>query len=144
MRQHWRHYGRDYYTRHDYEAVASDAAQSLIEALRQQTGTLTGRRFGDYEIKLADDFSYTDPVDSSTSHQQGLRILFRGGARIVYRLSGTGTEGATLRVYIEGHETDPARQSADPQAALGELISLASQLARIEHYTGRSSPDVVT
>jgi phosphoglucomutase len=144
VQQHWRQYGRDYYTRHDYEAVASDSAQSLIEALRQQVDSLAGQRLGSYEIEFADDFNYTDPVDGSTSQQQGLRILMRGGARIIYRLSGTGTEGATLRVYIEGHETDPAKQSEDPQTALGELISLAGQLAGIEHYTGRSSPDVVT
>ena len=144
VQQHWRQYGRDYYTRHDYEAVASEAAQSLIEALRQQINALTGQRFGNYEIELADDFSYPAPVDGSTSQQQGLRILLRGGSRIIYRLSGTGTEGATLRVYIEGHEPDPERQSEDPQIALGELISLAGQLAEIEHYTGRSSPDVVT
>lgn len=144
VQQHWRQYGRDYYTRHDYEAVASDAAESLIAALRQQVDALAGQQIGSYEIELADDFSYTDPVDGSQSHQQGLRILMRDGARIIYRLSGTGTEGATLRVYIEGYETSPARQSEDPQVALAELIDLASQLARIEHYTGRGSPDVVT
>ncbi|MBT8437551.1 MAG: alpha-D-glucose phosphate-specific phosphoglucomutase [Gammaproteobacteria bacterium] len=144
VQQHWRHYGRDYYTRHDYEAVASEAAQSLIEALRQQVDSLTGQRLGRYEVELADDFSYTDPVDGSTSRQQGLRILMRDGARIIYRLSGTGTEGATLRVYIEGHQTDPAKQTQDPQTALGELIDLAAQLAKIEHFTGRSNPDVVT
>ena len=144
LHRHWSVYGRDYYTRHDYEAVASDSAQLLIETLRRQTRKLTGRRFGDYEIELADDFSYTDPVDGSSSHHQGLRLLFHGGARIVYRLSGTGTEGATLRVYIEDHETDPARQSEDPQAALGDLIRLSREIARIEHYTGRAHPDVVT
>ena len=144
LQQHWRRYGRDYYTRHDYEAVASDAAQSLIEALRQKIDSLVGQRLGNYEIEIADDFSYTDPVDGSNSLRQGLRILMRGGARIIYRLSGTGTEGATLRIYIEGQETDPAQQNKDPQQALGELIGLASQVAEIEHYTGRSSPDVVT
>jgi phosphoglucomutase len=144
LHQHWSVYGRDYYTRHDYEAVTSDSAQALIEALRQQTGKLTGRRFGDYEIELADDFSYTDPADGSSSHRQGLRLLFHGGARIVYRLSGTGTEGATLRVYIEDHETDPAGQSEDPQAALADLIQFSHEIARIEHYTGRAHPDVVT
>jgi len=144
LHRHWSVYGRDYYTRHDYEAVASDSAQALIERLRRQTRKLTGRRFGDYEIELADDFSYTDPVDGSSSHHQGLRLLFHGGARIVYRLSGTGTEGATLRVYIEDHETDPARQSEDPQAALDDLIRLSREIARIEHYTGRAHPDVVT
>jgi len=144
VQRHWRDYGRDFYTRHDYEAVANDAAESLVEALRHRIDTLRGQRFGSYEVEHADDFSYTDPIDASVSRQQGLRILLRGGARIIYRLSGTGTEGATLRVYIEGHETDPARQALDPQTALGELIGLAGQLAEIEHFTGRNSPDVVT
>ncbi len=144
VQQHWREHGRDYYTRHDYEAVAVDAAQSLIEALRGQTQALIGKRLGQHEVESADDFSYTDPVDGSTSDRQGIRILLRGGARIVYRLSGTGTQGATLRVYIEGHEADPARQNRDPQVALAELISLASEIARIEHYTGRGQADVVT
>ena len=144
VQQHWRFYGRDYYTRHDYEAIASDAAETLVESLRKQTGELNGKRFGNYQIERADDFSYTDPIDGSRSQRQGLRLLFRGGARIVYRLSGTGTEGATLRVYIEDHETDPAQQSGDPQSALGELIGLAGSIAKIEHFTGRSKADVVT
>ena len=144
VRQHWRQYGRDYYTRHDYEAVDSDAAQALVDALRQRVGKLGGEVFGDHEVELADDFAYTDPVDGSHSGQQGIRILMRGGARIVYRLSGTGTDGATLRVYIEGHETDPERQGEDPQHALRGLIELAGELAAIEHYTGRSHADVIT
>jgi phosphoglucomutase len=101
--------------------------------------TLAGRR-----VALADDFSYTDPVDASVSSHQGLRIGFAEGARIVYRLSGTGTSGATLRVYIERFEADPARQAQDTQAALAELIALARELAGIPHHTGRSAPDVVT
>ena len=113
VQQHWRDYGRDYYTRHDYEAVASDRAEALIDALRERVGKLEGRVFGDYRVHSADDFAYTDPVDGSYSGQQGIRILMHGGARIVYRLSGTGTEGATLRVYVEGHETDPRRQGED-------------------------------
>lgn len=144
LTQHWRRFGRNYYTRHDYEAMASDKAQSLIDALREKTGKLTGQCFGNYEVELADDFCYTDPVDGSISQQQGLRILFHGGARIVYRLSGTGTEGATLRVYVENHEVDPAQQALDPQFALGELLEIATKLADIEHYTGRTSPTVVT
>jgi phosphoglucomutase len=144
VQQHWRQYGRDYYTRHDYEAVDSDAAQALVQALRTQTGALGGQVFGPYEIEAADDFAYIDPVDGSHIKQQGLRILMRGGARIVYRLSGTGTEGATLRVYVECYETDPARQNRDPQSALGELITLAGDIAGIQQHTGRSRPDVVT
>lgn len=144
MQQHWQRYGRNYYTRHDYEAVATDAAEALIEGLRQRVGGLCGQRFGDHVIELADDFSYTDPIDGSVSEKQGVRLLLRGGARIVYRLSGTGTEGATLRVYVESPEPDPARQAEDPQQALAELISLSGEVARIDHFTGRTGPDVVT
>ena len=144
VQQHWRQYGRDYYTRHDYEAVESDAAQALVDSLRQQLDTLDGQVFGNYKVEQADDFAYTDPVDGSHSDQQGVRILMHGGARIIYRLSGTGTEGATLRVYIEGHESDPTKQNADPQVALAELIALAGDIAGIEQHTGRSRADVVT
>ena len=144
MQQHWQRYGRNYYTRHDYEAVATDAAQALVEGLRQQASGLCGQRFGDHEIECADDFSYTDPIDGSVSEAQGIRLLLRGGARIVYRLSGTGTEGATLRVYVESPEPDPAQQAKDPQDALAELISLSREVARIDHFTGRVEPDVVT
>ena len=142
--QHWRRFGRNYYTRHDYEAVAIDGAEALINALRQRTGKLSGQRFGNYLVELADDFSYSDPVDGSISQQQGIRVLFHGGARIVYRLSGTGTEGATLRIYVERHEADPEKQALDPQIALAELLDIANQLSDIEHYTGRTSPSVVT
>jgi len=144
LRQHWAEYGRDYYTRHDYEAVELESATNMIAALREKTGSLGGKTFGNYRVELADDFSYTDPVDGSISQHQGLRILLQGGARIIYRLSGTGTEGATLRVYIESYETDPAQQSQNPQLALAELIGLASELAAIEDFTGRTGPDVVT
>jgi phosphoglucomutase len=144
VQQHWRQYGRDYYTRHDYEAIDSGAAQALVASLRKQLGTLGGQVFGNYTVEQADDFAYTDPVDGSYSGQQGVRILMHGGARIVYRLSGTGTEGATLRVYIEGHESDPAKQGQDPQVALAELIALACEIAGIEQHTGRSRADVVT
>jgi len=144
VQQHWRRFGRDYYTRHDYEAVASDAAHSLVDALRERCGDLHGQVFGSYRVASADDFAYTDPVDGSHSAKQGVRILMHGGARIVYRLSGTGTEGATLRVYIEDHQTDGARQGDDPQVALAELIALAGEIAGIEQYTGRARADVVT
>lgn len=144
VQQHWRLYGRDYYSRHDYESVDSDAAESLIESLRRRVDTLAGRSIDGHEIEFADDFGYTDPVDGSVSRRQGIRILLRGGARVVYRLSGTGTEGATLRVYIESFETDSARQLEEPQLALGGVIELAARLAEIEKFTGRKSPDVIT
>jgi phosphoglucomutase len=144
VRQHWARYGRDYYSRHDYEGIDSSAAEALVESLRGRVDGLAGQSIDGHDVEFADDFGYTDPVDSSISRQQGIRILLRGGARIVYRLSGTGTEGATLRVYIESFETDPVRQHEDPQLALGSVIELAARLAEIEKFTGRNSPDVIT
>jgi phosphoglucomutase len=144
VQQHWKKFGRDYYTRHDYEAITSDGAKSLMTTLREKVKTLAESQLGSYQVETADDFSYTDPVDGSVSQQQGIRVLLRGGSRIIYRLSGTGTEGATLRVYIEGHEASAEQQAEDPQTALAELIRVASELAQIEHFTGRSGPDVVT
>ncbi|MFT5505330.1 MAG: phosphoglucomutase [Gammaproteobacteria bacterium] len=144
VQQHWKQFGRDYYTRHDYEAVASDGANTLFAGLGEKIKTLAGQKLGSYEVEAADDFSYTDPIDGSVSQHQGFRILFHGGARIIYRLSGTGTEGATLRVYIEDHQADPERQAEDPQIALSELINLSHDLARIEHFTGRNAPNVIT
>ncbi|MEN8131302.1 MAG: alpha-D-glucose phosphate-specific phosphoglucomutase [Pseudomonadota bacterium] len=144
VKKHWRQYGRNYYSRHDYEGVAQDGAQSLLQALREQLGRLDGKRYGGFTVSLSDDFAYTDPVDGSVSQAQGIRIGFEVGSRIVFRLSGTGTEGATLRVYIERFEPDPDQQNEDPQQALAELIEIAERLARIRHYTGRSAPTVIT
>ncbi len=144
VHEHWQQYGRDVYTRHDYEGVTADGANALMAQLRERTGGLGGQSFGNYAIELADDFSYTDAVDNSVSSNQGIRILFDNGARIVYRLSGTGTEGATLRVYIEQPETDADKLEQDPQESLAELIHLSSTIAEIEKYTGRTAPDVIT
>jgi len=144
LQSHWSRYGRNFYTRHDYEGVNAERAQGLMEHLRVTVPTLSGRRFGTYEVVQGDDFSYTDPIDHSVSTQQGIRVLFAGGARIVYRLSGTGTEGATLRVYIERHEPDTGLHQTDPQVALKELIAIAETLADIEERTGRTKPDVIT
>ncbi len=144
VRDHWRRYGRNYYTRHDYEGLALDGAQALIGNLRERVGSLVGQRFGDYQLEKGDDFSYTDPLDGSNSAGQGIRLLFQGGARIIYRLSGTGTEGATLRVYIERPEADPAKQDQNSQSALTDLIKVAEHIAEIERYTGRSAPSVIT
>lgn len=142
--EHWRKYGRDVYTRHDYEGVAADGAKTLIEQLRARADDLSGQKFNDYTVELCDDFSYTDVVDNSTSSHQGIRILFTTGARIIYRLSGTGTEGATLRVYIEQLENNPENLQRDPQESLAELIGLSLSIAEIEKFTGRSAPDVIT
>lgn len=141
---HWRKYGRDVYTRHDYEGVSTEGANKLIQKLREQGSKLNGVQFGQYTVELCDDFSYTDIVDNSTSEHQGIRILFSNGARIIYRLSGTGTEGATLRVYIEQLEKNPEKLQQNPQDLLIELIDLSSSIAEIEKYTGRTTPDVIT
>lgn len=144
VRSHWRDYGRDVYTRHDYEGLDAAVAGGLMAELRNAVGTLAGRRFGRRTVRAADDFRYVDPVDGSESRAQGIRIVFDDEARIVYRLSGTGTEGATLRVYIERLETDPARHEQDPQHALADLIATAAEIADIAGRTGREAPDVVT
>lgn len=142
--EHWRRFGRYYYTRHDYEGLAVDVAGGLIHRLRERLADLPGTSTAGYPVAWADDFSYRDPVDGSRSDHQGIRIGLEHGARVVYRLSGTGTEGATLRVYIERLETDPMRQVDDTQDALADLIRVADSLAGIRAATGRSGPDVIT
>ena len=144
VREHWRNYGRNYYTRHDYEAVDSTAANGLIDALRAACATLPGQRLGSYAVDYADDFRYLDPIDDSVSEKQGIRIGFEDGSRIVYRLSGTGTEGATLRIYIEAYEADPTKHDLDTQQALAELIGIADSLAGVRERTGRNEPTVIT
>jgi len=143
-RAHWRRFGRDYYTRHDYERLDAEPAEGLVDALRTSLASLPGRRFGAHEVRSADDFAYRDPVDGHEARRQGIRIGFGDGGRAVYRLSGTGTEGATLRVYIERPEPDPARQDDDPQHALATLIEAAGTIAGVRERTGRTAPDVVT
>jgi phosphoglucomutase len=144
MRDHWRTYGRNYYTRHDYEDLDQDSANRLVDRLRAHLGNLKGESFGGEAILRADDFTYRDPVDGSITERQGIRLLFESGARIIYRLSGTGTEGATLRVYIENYESDPRRQDRDPQQHLKELIGLSQSIAEIEAFSGRTAPTVIT
>ena len=144
VRQHWATYGRNYYSRHDYEEVDSDAANGLVTALREKLESLPGQSFGDLTVATADDFAYHDPVDKSVSRNQGIRILFQGGSRVVFRLSGTGTSGATLRVYIERYEPDPARHDVETQEALADLITVAETIAGIAERTGRDAPSVIT
>ena len=137
---HWREYGRNFYSRHDYEEVESDAANGLMKSLRDQLATLPGT----HGIVKADDFAYDDPVDGSRTTAQGIRLLFEDGARIVYRLSGTGTAGATLRVYIERYEPDASRHGTETQEALADLIALSRSIPEIERRTGRAVPTVIT
>lgn len=144
VRAHWRRFGRNYYTRHDYEAIDSAAAADLVHHLRLMLPELPGRTLGGYQVAQADDFAYTDPVDGSVTERQGIRVIFTDGSRIVFRLSGTGTQGATLRVYLERFEPDPARHEQDVQTALAPLILIARELAQIETRTGRTQPDVIT
>ena len=142
VREHWARYGRNVYSRHDYEAIDSDSANALMDHLRGLD--LKGRGFGSYRVAFNDDFSYADPVDGSISTRQGVRIVFEDGSRIVFRLSGTGTEGATLRVYVEQFQPDPALHHLDPQEALADLIAIAREVAEITARTGRAEPTVIT
>jgi phosphoglucomutase len=144
LRAHWREYGRNFYSRHDYDEIDAGAAAKLMDDLRARLPRLRGERLRNFTIEHADDFSYTDPIDGSKSTKQGVRILLEGGGRIVYRLSGTGTAGATLRVYLERFEADPERHDQETQAALASLIALADHLAQIRARTGRTVPSVIT
>ena len=142
--QHWQTYGRNYYSRHDYEGVDTDAANGLIANLRSQLASLPGQSFGPLKVEKADDFAYHDPVDKSVSEHQGIRVLFEGGSRVVFRLSGTGTSGATLRVYLERYEADSTRHNIETQEALADLIAAAETIAGIRSRTGRDAPSVIT
>ena len=144
LAEHWAKYGRNYYSRHDFEAIASDKADAMMTALRAKLAALAGTRIEDMTIQGADDFAYTDPVDGSVSRAQGVRILFEDGSRIVLRLSGTGTEGATLRLYLERYAAGPDGLHHDPQQALAPVIRAAHALADIAHFTGRIAPNVIT
>ncbi|MEL6644348.1 MAG: alpha-D-glucose phosphate-specific phosphoglucomutase [Pseudomonadota bacterium] len=141
---HWREFGRNYYSRHDYEAVDAARANEMMDGLRSKLPSLPGTTIQGLTVSEADEFAYDDPVDGSHSAAQGLRVSFEGGARVVFRLSGTGTVGATLRVYLEDVETDPARMNRDPQDALAAIIAAAADLAGIKAHTGRDAPDVKT
>lgn len=141
---HWAEYGRNYYSRHDYEEVDTDAANGLVAALREKLNSLPGQSFGALKVEAADDFAYNDPVDGSVSKNQGIRVLFEGGSRVVFRLSGTGTSGATLRLYVERYEPDASRHDIETQAALADLIAVADEIAEIKKRTGRDAPTVIT
>lgn len=144
VEEHWAKYGRHFYSRHDFEGIDTDAANTLMSDLRGKLATLVGTQLANRTVRLADDFAYLDPVDGSLSQKQGVRIIFADGSRIIYRLSGTGTEGATLRVYLESYEADVTRHATPPQEALADLITASRELARIAELTGRKEPTVVT
>ena len=143
-RDHWARFGRNYYARHDYEAVDTARADALMAELRDRLATLPGRRVGALTVEAADDFAYHDPTDASVSRNQGVRVLFAGGSRVVFRLSGTGTSGATLRVYLERYEPVGGDLDRDTPAMLGDIIAAAEDIAGIARHTGRTAPDDVT
>jgi phosphoglucomutase len=144
VRRHWSKYGRNYYSRHDYEDVDTDKAQAVHDALVAKQSRLKGKKFGSYEVEFADDFSYKDPVDGSVSEHQGLRVVFTDGSRIVMRLSGTGTRGATIRLYLERFEQNSANQNVETQVALSDLISIADEITDVKKVIGRDKPTVIT
>lgn len=144
VREHWARFGRNYYSRHDYEAVDAEAAEGMMAHLREQTSGLAGQQLDGFTVALADDFLYTDPVDHSVASKQGVRIVMTDGSRIVFRLSGTGTAGATIRLYLEKYEADQARHNIDPQQALASLAAIAANLSQLKHRTGREHPTIVT
>ncbi|ADQ84034.1 alpha-D-glucose phosphate-specific phosphoglucomutase [Methylovorus sp. MP688] len=144
VKRHWRQFGRNVYSRHDYENLPTEAAQGVMTLLRDSFASLPGKSFGRYTIASCDDFSYTDPIDGSLSTKQGVRILFEDGSRIVFRLSGTGTEGATLRIYLEAYEPDSTKHDLDAQDALGDMIKIALTISELATRTGRDTPTVIT
>ena len=143
-REHWARFGRNYYARHDYEGVESDKADALMAELTGSLGNLPGTSFGPLTVAKADSFSYADPVDGSVSENQGIRVLFEGGSRVVFRLSGTGTQGATIRVYLERYEPADGNLDAETPDMLADIVAAAEQIAGIARHTGRTAPDVVT
>jgi phosphoglucomutase len=144
VEEHWHTFGRNYYARHDYENLERDRAHALVSHLHQIMPTLKGKQFRSHQVSHCDDFSYTDPVDGSVSSHQGIRLCFTNGSRIVFRLSGTGTQGATLRVYLERYEPNAGNHGLNPQAALKDLTAIAEDVAQIYPFTARSSPTVIT
>lgn len=144
MQDHWASYGRNYYSRHDYEAIDSDTANAIVADLRSKLADLPGQTVAGRTVARADDYSYHDPVDGSVSDHQGIRVIFDDDARFVIRLSGTGTSGATLRLYLESLELDPANFDQNPQVALAGIIAAAEEIAQIRARTGRTGPDVTT
>lgn len=144
VQDHWRKYGRNVYSRHDYEGIETAKAERLFAELREKLPGLPGAEIAGMRVEAADDFAYTDPIDGSRSEKQGVRVLLQGGSRVVFRLSGTGTEGATLRVYLERYVADASQHEVPTQTALAPLVELAGTLANIVPITGRNAPDVIS
>jgi len=142
--EHWQKFGRNYYSRHDYEGVDSAAAEQVLQTVRNQFASLPGQILAGRIVSACDDFSYCDPIDGSVSSKQGVRVLFEDGSRIIFRLSGTGTSGATIRLYLESFEDDSARQHMDAQDALADMIVAANDISKLRELSGRDRPTVIT
>ncbi|KAJ1719177.1 hypothetical protein LPJ53_006012, partial [Coemansia erecta] len=143
MQEFYSIYGRNYFTRYDYEEVESDGASKMVDRLRKfADGGLVGQSFGEYKVAKVDDFEYTDPIDGSVSKRQGVRVIFEDSSRIIFRLSGTGSQGATVRIYIEKY--DPSEFEADAQVALKPLVAAALEISKLDEFTGRKEPTVIT
>jgi len=142
---HWKTYGRNFFSRYDYEGCESDPCNKMVESLREKASKAKkGDKYGAYELDYADDFEYTDPIDGSVASKQGVRFVFTDGSRFIFRLSGTGSSGATVRMYIEQYEADEAKQGIDAQVALKPLIDIALEVSELKKFTGRESPTVIT
>lgn len=148
MKEHWKEYGRNYFTRYDYEECESDAANRMMEHLETliKNNSLIGKTFTSgsksYKVDVADNFSYVDPIDKSVATNQGIRVLFEDGSRIVYRLSGTGSSGATIRIYVDSYEKD--NYDAEAQVMLEPLVNIALEISKLKEFTGRTEPTVIT
>ena len=144
-KEHWAEYGRNFFSRYDYEGCESEPCEKMVEHLRTvAAASKKGDKYGEYELDYADDFEYTDPIDGSVASKQGVRFVFSDGSRFIFRLSGTGSSGATVRMYIEQYEADVAKQGTDAQDALAPLIKVALETSKLAEFTGRESPTVIT
>ncbi|MDQ6983568.1 MAG: alpha-D-glucose phosphate-specific phosphoglucomutase [Ghiorsea sp.] len=144
LADHWAKYGRNFYSRHDYEAVDSAAATQVLQNVRDQFDSLKGQVLAGRVVQMCDDFAYVDPIDGSVSTNQGVRVLFEDGSRIIFRLSGTGTSGATIRIYLESYEADVSQHGLDAQVALAGMIQAANEISKLPELTGRDKPTVIT
>jgi len=146
VKQHWRTYGRNYYSRYDYEEVDTKAGDEVMSHLNGSLGELVGKQYldGRFVVQTADNFKYVDPFDGSVTSNQGIRIIAQDGSRIVFRLSGTGSSGATIRLYVKKYESDPTRLEAETQDAIKDLVHLALEISKLQQFTGRTSPTVIT
>jgi phosphoglucomutase len=143
--EHWARFGRNFYSRYDYEGVESEAAEAMVAHLRGVVGSAQkGQAFGRYALDTADDFTYTDPIDGSVAKNQGIRFVFQDGSRIIFRLSGTGSAGATIRLYIEAFTDDASQFEADAQDVLKDIIGTALEVSKLKEFTGREKPTVIT